>query len=154
MRTKCDTGYLDVMDGKAVPNFCWGNVEKLNRFRSELGLRLHFEVHLMVENPLEQALKWLEYDWVTRVIVRSEEVYDLDDFQLLAKDNVKLGLAIDPETDETPLLGLENPNHLLVMGVASGFSGKSLVPSALRRIRSFKRRWPWITIGVDGGMNL
>lgn len=146
--TRLDIFHLDVMDGLAVPNSCWGDAKAVKVFE------LNFTVHLMIENPLSEARKWLPLKNVVRVIVRSEEIDNLSEYSALADKNSKLGIAIDPGTNlDEKLLKAGRHNYILVMGVKSGFSGQEFNPVALERIRMVKKIWPMALIGVDGGMN-
>jgi len=140
--------HLDVMDGLAVPNKCVGGPELASR------LDIDLEIHLMVKNPLEEAKKYLELKNVVRIIVRSEELANFDEYSKLLKESEKIGLAIDPETQiSEKLVYLLDIGYLLIMGVNSGFSGQSFIPSVLTRIVLARSMWPKILIGIDGGMN-
>ena len=143
-----DTTHLDVMDGLAVPNECWGDAS----LASELDIQL--EVHLMVQNPLEVAIKWLKLPNVIRVILRSEEVKDYDKFFELSRSCGSLGLAIDPMTYHAKVMTIIHQlDYLLIMGVTSGFSGQEFMPRALDRLDLAHALNSAVKIGVDGGMN-
>lgn len=148
LETRLDTAHLDVMDGLAVPNHSWGVAKKAD----DLGFKI--EAHLMVQQPLKEAEKWLGLKNIERVIVRSEEIEDIKAYADLASGNSKLGIAIDRNTDlEEKLLKVEHHNHILVMGINSGFSRQIFDLRMLKRIRLIKKLWPLAQIGVDGGMN-
>jgi pentose-5-phosphate-3-epimerase len=141
--------HLDVMDGLAVPNSCWGDL----KVAGSLGVDL--EVHLMVTEPLKAARKWLELKNVIRVIVRGEEISDWQDYSSLSySSGGKLGVAFDPESIFTK--NINQTTHLtffLAMGVRSGFSGQAFNDLALGNIVIVKSINSSILIGVDGGMN-
>jgi pentose-5-phosphate-3-epimerase len=141
--------HLDVMDGLAVPNSCWGDLD----VAGNLGVDL--EVHLMVTEPLKAAEKWLELENVIRVIVRGEEISNWQDYSALSySSGGKLGVAFDPESAFTK--NIDQATHLtffLAMGVRSGFSGQAFNDLALGKIVIVKSINSSILIGVDGGMN-
>lgn len=144
-----DTAHLDVMDGLAVPNRCWGIPEIAATFD------INLEVHLMMKKPLDEALKWLELKKVFRVIVCGEEVFDWNKFSNLAKSYPnKLGFAFDPTSlFWKDVISKYRFDFILVMGVISGASGQKFDKKALENIILTKYRQPNVDIGVDGGMN-
>lgn len=147
-RTGLKIGHLDVMDGVAVPNKCWGDIDIVKK------MNMKFEVHLMVKDSLEVAKEWLKYKNIIRVIARYEEIYNKEWYYNLAKKNPKLGIAIDPNKEATEIFyNIHKHNFLLIMGVNSGFSGQEFNPKILARINRAKSNRPMLQIGVDGGMN-
>ncbi|MEI7426043.1 MAG: hypothetical protein WCK16_03920 [Candidatus Moraniibacteriota bacterium] len=138
--------HLDVMDGVAVPNICWGNL----KVAGNLGIDL--EVHLMVVEPLKAAEKWLELENVIRVIVRGEEIFNWQDYSALSyASGGKLGVAFDPGSIFTR--NINQAMFFLAMSVPSGFSGQLFRASTIDNIVIAKSINPNILIGVDGGMN-
>ncbi|MEI6587943.1 MAG: hypothetical protein WCO05_03265 [Candidatus Moraniibacteriota bacterium] len=138
--------HLDVMDGLAVPNSCWGDLD----VAGNLGVDL--EVHLMVTEPLKAAEKWLELENVIRVIVRGEEIFNWQDYSALSyASGGKLGVAFDPNSIFTK--NINQATFFLAMGVYSGFSGQRFHASTLDNIVVAKAINPCMLIGVDGGMN-
>jgi len=146
---KLKVAHLDVMDGKAVPNTCWGNAQMAEYLESDL------EVHLMVKDPLKAAEKWLGFNNVVRAIVRGEEVSDWQSYSDLSREaGGRLGVAFDPTMlSRFRLSDISHLSFILVMGVQSGFSGQEFQPTTWDNIRAVKKLWPDILIGMDGGMN-
>lgn len=147
-KLKLNMAHLDVMDGLAVPNTCWGDIKAASRLDIEL------EVHLMVKDPIKEALKWMELYNVKSVIVIGEEVFDWYAFSSLSYVCEKLGVAFDPES--LIFNDVNKISHLrffLAMGVKSGFSGQEFNKGILENIALVKHFHPTTSIGVDGGMN-
>jgi len=142
------TAHIDVMDGLAVPNICWGDPETASR------LPINLEIHLMVKRPLAEARRWLFLPNVIRVIVRGEEVDDMDEYSSLSKASKKLGLAVDPGSNLLKIISpAKHLKYILIMGVTSGFSGQKFNEQALINIELIKKARPKARLGVDGGMN-
>lgn len=148
--------HLDVMDGVAVNNVCWGDPKIATSFDVQM------EVHLMVKEPLKRAEEWLKLSNVKRVIIRGEELklreyYDYSALSRRVSESGKdkqLGIAFDPTSSLREVFRrISHLRYFLAMGVPSGFSGQTFNPLALENIRLVKKIWPGTLIGVDGGMN-
>ena len=145
--------HLDAMDGNAVRNFCWYDIETMKVLLSDHDLDL--EVHLMVTKPEEQAWAWLETKNVFRVILRSEAIQNkLEVEHLIRRYGHRIGISSDPQSSLSSILKeYSNLQYLLVMGVQSGYSGQEFKLPVLTKIQLAKKYSPKIKIGVDGGMN-
>ncbi len=148
-RLDVDMAHLDVMEKPAVNNVCWGDW----RAAGELGIDL--EVHLMVNDPLRAAEKWLALGNAKRVVVRGEEVSNWKDYAALsAISGGRLGVAFDPETNcYERFKKVDHVHYFLCMGVQSGFSQQTFNEQTLARIIAVKSLPKIQLIGVDGGMN-
>lgn len=145
--------HLDVMDGHFVPNLTFGPmVVKSLRPHSNLC----FDVHLMVNNPLEM-IEWFAKAGADVITVHAESVKHLDKALSLIKSyNIKAGVALNPATPETVLeYVLDKLDLILVMSVNPGFGGQSFIPSSIEKINKIKNmvKGKDILIEVDGGIN-
>ena len=144
--------HLDVMDGHFVPNLTYG-------MPIVAGLRRHtdlpLDVHMMVSNPLAYASAMVDagadtitfhVEAVDDAVATAGQVRDL---------GVAAGVAINPKSDFDLLTDelLAAVDLALVMSVQAGFGGQSFNPVALQRIESIRRRFPELTIQIDGGIN-
>ena len=68
----CETVQIDVMDGKFVENETWADPE---RFR-KMPLPMPYEVHLMVDDPIERLDAW-SLAGCQRALIHAESVDDL-----------------------------------------------------------------------------
>ena len=109
--TEADFIHLDIMDGKFVENKTWtfGEVKKITSYS-----HLPLDVHLMVENPKKyiEDYAFLNTDTIT---FHYEAVKDVSEMIEYVKNyGLKVGLAINPETDASVLFHL----YLLNMEIA------------------------------------
>lgn len=146
--------HLDVMDGHFVPNLSFGNpVVKSLRSKSDL----HFEVHLMVQNPADRIDEFLKAGADT-IIFHIEA--DGDDVELIKRIKVggaEAGVSIKPETPLSSISKLiPEIDLLLVMTVNPGFGGQEMIKSALQKVNDVKRMngTANLLVEVDGGINL
>lgn len=145
--------HLDVMDGHFVPNLTFGPmVVKSLRPYSDLV----FDVHLMVENPLDM-IDWFAKAGADVITVHAESTKHLDKALSLIKSyNIKAGVALNPSTPETVLEYVSDKLDLvLVMSVNPGFGGQSFIKSSIEKISKVKNmvKGKNVLIEVDGGIN-
>lgn len=145
----CDTIQIDVMDGKFVNNATFADPERV----AKMGLPMEYEVHLMVEDPVERLDAWSLAGCI-RAIIHAESVKDLEG----ALKQVKLfgmepGITINPET---PISAIEAAIPLAkvvqVMGVTPGWMGQPFQEVAIEKVKELRARFPDLTISVDGGV--
>ena len=145
--------HLDVMDGHFVPNLTFGPmiVKSLRPHSS-----LVFDVHLMVENPLDM-IEWFAKAGADVITVHAEACKHLDKALSLIKSyGLKAGVALNPSTPESVLEYVSDKLDLvLVMSVNPGFGGQSFIPSAIEKITKVKNmlKGKNVLIEVDGGIN-
>ena len=145
-----DSYHIDVMDGHFVPNLTFGPVViKTVRDMTERPLI----AHLMVSNPEKTYDMYLSAG--ADVIVPHVEV--LSSFPWNT-DDVKTGIAINPETPVEKVLPLlDSVHHVLVMSVHPGFSGQKFIHDVIpkiKRLREFiDKEGLSAEIHVDGGIN-
>ena len=151
--TSCDYIHIDIMDGKFTKNknFEYSEIEEL--FKNN---KKRLDVHLMVEDAysyIEDYIK-LKPDFITFHI---ESKSDINKCIKLVKDNnIKVGLAINPETRIYSILPYINDIDLvLVMSVVPGEGGQAFIKDVVKKINELKalqRKYKYV-INVDGGIN-
>lgn len=145
--------HLDVTDGRFTYNKTWNSPDDWRK----IGGGLNLEVHLMVEDPLEQAREWLLIG-AKRVIVHLE-VLDLDladrIIALVKQYKAEPVLAFNPETriDSNPEIESRFLSFL-VLCVHPGLAGQNFLPLNLEKISGLKKMYPQSTIEVDGGVSM
>jgi ribulose-phosphate 3-epimerase len=145
---------IDCADGKFVKNITFYEVNKVSEV-----LKVNFELHLMVENPMKEIAKWSRVKNLKSVIFHYEatkysDVID-DLIVCLKKRKIKAGLAINPSTKiESIKEFLPYLDEVLFLGVNPGWSGRKFMPKVLNKIRALRKLNKKIDIGVDGGVNL
>jgi ribulose-phosphate 3-epimerase len=152
--------HFDVMDGTFVENISFGE-PLFKSLSSRYQNALTFDVHLMTVSPLRQTEQF--YAVGAREISFHYEALSGDDLETaktLKKEypDLKLGLAVSPETDISLVLGLTNTfDDFLIMSVVPGKGGQSYIPGSEKKIARLaqvrKLNHLRFLIGVDGGIN-
>ncbi len=129
-----DRFHWDVMDGHFVPNLTFGP-PVVNALRKRL--TLPFDVHLMIEHPL---------DYAPQFDVRPDDsiifhVETTDDPQAviraIARTSARVGATLRPATPLERLTPyLDDVSLVLVMSVEPGFGGQAFLPDSIDRIRA------------------
>ncbi len=120
------------------------------------------ELHLMVMDPWKVIRQWHEFEQLKRAIWHFEAPIEHSELvEIVDGLGIVPGLAINPKTKATELVpylakkdNITTPDHILVMGVNPGWSGQKFLPVVLPKIRTLRKKFPKLSIGVDGGMNL
>lgn len=143
--------HIDVMDGKFVPSTSFPERKEILALNS----KIPFELHLMVENPLEELAGWQQIPNVFRVVFHVESSDNTEQcIHKIQRNNWEVGLALSPET---PLLTAEPffgySNVLQFMTVKPGAQGGQFVDKVESKIRSFTKLAQRPICSVDGGVN-
>lgn len=147
--------HFDVMDGNFVNNITIGScvLSSLRQKTSAI-----FDVHLMVQNPLQHIKNFADAgaDWITIQYESENHVSRaLKYIQSLGK---KSGIALNPSTNESNLeYILEYVDIILIMSVNPGFGGQTFIYNQLNKITKIRNiidhRNLDIKISIDGGVN-
>ena len=145
--------HLDIMDGKFVPvkNYDFTTINYLFA-----GIKKDLDVHLMVENPLDEVKKYvlLNPKYITFHIEAIANVNEIINY--IHSKGIKAGLAINPDTDIDLIKPYLNDIDLvLVMSVNPGYGGQDFIESSIDKIdelNELKKDYNFI-VSVDGGIN-
>ncbi len=166
-----DTVQIDVMDGLFVKNETPRDLNSGKWFAEYLVAHSDYrtsdrqipsvELHLMVVDPWKVIRQWHEFEQLKRAIWHLEAPIEHAELtEVVDGLGIVPGLAINPKTkltELTPYLAKKDnvttPDHVLVMGVTPGWSGQKFETSSLGKIRTLRKKFPKLSIGVDGGMN-
>ena len=146
--------HLDVMDGHFVPNLTFGPfiIKQIKEVTN-----LHLETHLMITEPNRYFDDYIKAGSDTLIFHYEASDTIKDDLKYIQSQNIKSGLAINPDTDIQVLTPhLDYLDYILIMSVFPGFGGQSFIESTLGKMKSLSKicREKSILIGVDGGVNL
>jgi ribulose-phosphate 3-epimerase len=143
-----DYAQVDIMDGKFVPSTSVG-------YQDIAGLKLKFkwEAHLMVQHP-ENYLEGFKKAGARKIVFHYEAETDREKtIGLIRKMGLGVGLAVNPKTtipELAPLVKLVD--SVLFMSVEPGFYGAKFIPAVLEKIIAFRKAYPNIKTGIDGGV--
>jgi ribulose-phosphate 3-epimerase len=149
-QTENFTGYaqFDIMDGQFVPS-----KSVSCQAIAALKTRLAWEAHLMVLHP-ENCLEDFHRAGARRIIFHYEATPVPEEIiRKVRKLGMEAGLAVNPETPNNAINSLADKlDSVLYLSVNPGFYGAKFIPEVLGKITSFRKAYPGIEIGIDGGV--
>lgn len=147
---------IDVMDGIFVSTKSFSEINEINKLKSPA----KFELHLMVEHPLDELKKWDKVQNIFRIIFHVESADDPHEvIKQIREKNWQVGIALNPDT---PLEAIEPYTSLvdlvLFLTVNPGRQGAPFIPEVLEKIVKFSdnivKRATKPLIAVDGAVNM
>lgn len=150
VRSFAKTIHIDIADGKFTPNTTFADPVPFAKFAEQFLL----EVHLMVEEPIEHLKRWADVGF-RRFIGHVEKMSDQVEFVAQAELLGEVGLAVDgPTPFDAIKVPLEDLDCLLFYTAdRAGFSGKSMLPERLEKVKEARKKAPYLPIEIDGGVN-
>jgi ribulose-phosphate 3-epimerase len=157
------TIHVDVCDGIFANNITYADPEPFRQYTKilpsgqrgqELGEKgLIFEVHLMVEDPIQHIKPWADAGF-HRFIGQIEKMPNQAEFVAEAQLFGEVALALDKQS---PVEALHVPfsdlDAILVMTIQAGFSGQKFEETLLEKVKKIRARNEYLPIEVDGGIN-
>jgi ribulose-phosphate 3-epimerase len=145
--------HFDVADGHFVEPITIGPIvfKDVAPLVHEVGGAV--DVHLMVSNPERhfRQVKEAGGDSVTFHVEASD-----DPARTMARarqEGLCVGVAFNPETPvEEAAAAAIGADLVLCMGINPGYSGQTLLPEAVERVRELRRLLPKKLIQIDGGV--
>ena len=153
-KSDADWFHLDVMDGIFVPNISFGMpvVKAIRQMTSK-----PLDVHLMITEPERYIEKFIEIgsDIISFHIEATNKLEE--NISLIKSKNVKVGIAINPDTPIDSLIDIINKIDLVcLMGVFPGFAGQKFIKNTFDRLKELKKliidNNSKALIEVDGGV--
>ena len=144
-----DLIHIDIMDGKFVPN---NTLEKFDMNKISKYSDKNFDVHLMVENPIDYITSFVTP--LTDYISIHLESKGIDQSLKSIKENgIKCGLAINPDTEIQKLYPfLEIIDMVIIMSVFPGKGGQKFIENTYDKVETLRNHDKNIDISVDGGV--
>ena len=144
-----DLIHIDIMDGKFVPN---NTLEKFDMNKISKYSDKNFDVHLMVENPIDYISSFITP--LTDYISIHLESKGIDQSLKSIKENgIKCGLAINPNTEIQKLYPyLEIIDMVIIMSVFPGKGGQKFIENTYDKVEILRNHDKNIDISVDGGV--
>ncbi len=154
--SSADAAHIDVMDNHFVPNLTIG-LPVVKRLQEISPIPL--DVHLMIENPDTEALRFAEFGVasITFHLEASKEPLVL--IQKLRQMGVSPAVSVKPQTpiEDTYDL-LEHLDMVLIMTVEPGFGGQKMIDDTLPKIgmlrSEIEKRGLRVSVQVDGGVTI
>ncbi len=142
---------IDVMDGQFVPNQSFPDVEKVN----DLATDMPWELHLMVNHPLQEMHKWSQIKRVQRVIFPIESLDNPAACIAFARGKCwQVGIVLNPETPlEAVEKYLDQIDVLMFMTVQPGKQGNPFLLEVGEKIKAFTSRPERPLCAVDGAVS-
>jgi ribulose-phosphate 3-epimerase len=152
--------HIDVMDGIFVKNKTnaieiYKNAKKMEK--------KPFDVHLMVEDPLQvidnfDGAKIITFH-IETIINDKTMTIDMEKFYEISNAinnmGAMVGVAIKPNTTESLLRAIMNKVDLiLVMTVEPGYGAQKLIPYTISKVENVRKMGFKGLLEVDGGINL
>ena len=150
---KIDLIHIDIMDGKFVNN----QTEKLFNLNKISSLtNLKYDIHLMVEEPLDKIDEYIKYkpEIITIHIEKNSNLIDC--IRKIKSYNINAGVAINPDTNITELYDiLELIDLVLIMSVHPGKGGQKFISKTIDKVKDInnKKNKNNFIISVDGCVN-
>jgi len=143
--------HVDIIDGKFSPNTTFLDPMPFSKYTKEL----FFEVHMMVENPIQYLDSFAKAGF-KRFIGHIEEMPDQAEFVIKAENLGEVGLAIDgPTSLENIKVPFSDLDCILLMTVKAGQSAQAFNLEYLKKIEILlsDQNNIAIPIEIDGGIN-
>ena len=148
--------HVDMMDGKFVEteNFTIQDIKKMFK-----NVNKKLDVHLMVCSPNKYVRELAKVKNIEYLIIHYESHRrPIDVINMIRHTNMKVGIAINPETKVSHIVPLLNHiDEVLVMSVKPGNGGQQFMEDVLYKVETLKElreanNYHYI-ISIDGGIN-
>lgn len=154
--SSADAAHIDVMDNHFVPNLTIG-LPVVKRLQEISPIPL--DVHLMIENPDTEALRFAEFGVASITFHLEAAKEPLVLIQKLRQMGVSPAVSVKPQTpiEDTYDL-LEHLDMVLIMTVEPGFGGQKMIDDTLPKIgmlrSEIEKRGLRVSVQVDGGVTI
>ena len=149
--TSADYLHVDIMDGLFVnnKNYDFDDIKMIVKNNHK-----PLDIHLMCENPLDYIKDYIKLN-PESITFHIEAVHKpLSLINILHDNNIKCGLAINPDTSINEILPyLSSIDKVLVMSVYPGEGGQTFIENTLDKISRLAEFKGDFLVEVDGGIN-
>jgi len=154
--SNADYIHVDMMDGIFVENKNF-EVAELKKMFKKCNKKL--DVHMMVCSPNKYVREFAKFGNIEYLTLHYESHRKpIDVINMIRHTNMKVGLAINPETKVSHIIPLLNHvDQVLVMSVHPGKGGQEFMEEVLYKVESLKdireQNGYHYIINIDGGIN-
>ncbi|MCJ7605722.1 MAG: ribulose-phosphate 3-epimerase [Dehalococcoidales bacterium] len=144
-----DFAQFDIMDGQFVPSTSV-SCEDIASLRT----KLTWEAHLMVVHP-ERCLEDFQRAGAQKIVFHAEATpYPEMIIQKIRELDMLVGLAVNPRTTIEEIAPyVDALDSVLFLSVNPGYYGAAFIPEVLDKVKAFRKKYPRMEIGLDGGVN-
>lgn len=151
METVVNFVQVDIANNTFVPNQTWHDP----RFIEE-SIPFDFELHMMIEKPMDELKAWMPNDHLKRVVLHFETIKNTvpQAIKTVHESGRQISICLNPET---PVSVLEPFAHdidaVQFMTIVPGFQDQPFLPEVLDKIKEYKNKHPDHSISADGHVN-
>lgn len=146
--TNTDYIHLDIMDGTFTENSSFEISEFLT-----IDTNKKYDVHIMSTNldyQIKEAIK-LNPEFITFHVEATSDVNKY--IKMIKKENIKVGLSINPDTNLDKVSEYINDiDLLLIMSVVPGMGGQKFINKTVDKLKLINKKRDYL-VSVDGGIN-
>ena len=154
--SNADFIHVDMMDGNFVEtaNYTVADIKKLTK-----DCKKKLDIHMMVCSPNKYVKEFAKFKNIECLTLHYESHRKpIDVINVIRHTNMKVGIAINPETKVSHIIPLLNHvDQVLVMSVKPGKGGQKFMEDVLYKVETLKdlrkeNDYHYI-IAIDGGIN-
>lgn len=143
--------HLDVMDNDFVNNYSFPN-KKIYK-----DIDIPIDIHLMV-NKIDKYIEYYKDINPSFITFHYEIGNILNNIKLIKENNIKVGLAINPETNIEEIIPfLDKIDLILIMSVHPGYGGQEFIDNSIKKVnmlKEYRNKFKLnYLIEIDGGIN-
>jgi len=113
-----------------------------------------YQMHLMVTDPVDYLVHCKRLGAKTIIFHNEIEKDTAEIIEKIREQNFDVFLAVAPGSGlETFEKYISQVDGILLMGAAPGFTGLEFEPRVLEKIKELRKKYPEITIEIDGGVS-
>jgi ribulose-phosphate 3-epimerase len=139
------------MDGTFVKNKTWHDADTVATWK----VNLNYELHLMVNDPIDVVNRWLKVRGLKRVIFHAQTPQKIGHLiNTIKRHKLEVGIALSPGVPIKKIDPfMKKVNMVLVMGGKPGKGGQRLNRKTLETVKALRKKYPKLPIGFDIGVN-
>lgn len=146
----CQFVQIDIADGVFVEGKTWIDPAHVAK-----NMPIDFELHMMVQNPVEEIQRWKDIPELKHIIFHYEAVEDISAaVQNMKAFGRKVIVCLNPDTPIEVIDSVTNDiDGVQFMSVYPGKQGQPFVENTVERIATLHAKYPSLPISDDGAVN-
>ena len=151
IKSMVDFVQVDIANNTFVPNQTWYDPGLI-----EENIPFDFELHMMIEKPMDELGAWMSNDRLKRVVLHFETIENAvpQAIKIVHESGRQISICLNPETPISVLEPFVNDiDAVQFMTIEPGFQGQPFLPEVLDKIKKYKNKHPDHFISADGHVN-